>query len=71
MNYFHITRKKFYSFGPLGETGKGCRLLSPDKIWGTLLTMLNNFPSSLYLLFMDNPNPHQMLNKFGTYSILY
>jgi hypothetical protein len=23
MNYFHITRKKLYRFGPLGETGKG------------------------------------------------
>jgi hypothetical protein len=23
MNYFHITRKKLYTFGPLGETGKG------------------------------------------------
>ena len=27
MNYFHITRKKLYTFGPFGETGKGVRLL--------------------------------------------
>jgi hypothetical protein len=27
MNYFHITRKKLYRFGPLAETGKGGRLL--------------------------------------------
>jgi hypothetical protein len=50
MNYFHIARKKLYTFVPLGETGKGVGLLF--KVRGQAFILDKTSPCQLLHLIL-------------------